>query len=80
VCLHSTLGNLSPIAFEHQSASKGFNSAIQIIKANARGYRNFTNYRARIFFIAVSWIWVGLEEKFTVELTKNLIFFPGYSW
>ncbi|MBC7620701.1 MAG: ISL3 family transposase [Candidatus Saccharibacteria bacterium] len=29
---------------------EGFNSAIQLIKANARGFRNFTNYRARILF------------------------------
>jgi len=27
-----------------------FNSAIQLIKANARGFRNFVNYRARILF------------------------------
>ncbi|MBC7620834.1 MAG: transposase, partial [Candidatus Saccharibacteria bacterium] len=30
--------------------AEGFNSAIQLIKANARGFRNFTNYRARILF------------------------------
>lgn len=29
---------------------KGFNSAIQLIKANARGFRNFVNYWARILF------------------------------
>jgi hypothetical protein len=27
-----------------------FNSAIQLIKANARGFRNFANYRARVLF------------------------------
>ncbi|MFA5187726.1 MAG: ISL3 family transposase [Patescibacteria group bacterium] len=32
------------------SCAEGFNSAIQLIKANARGFRNFTNYRARILF------------------------------
>jgi len=29
---------------------KGFNSKIQTIKANARGYRNFSNYRIAISF------------------------------
>jgi transposase len=30
--------------------AEGFNSAIQLIKANARGFRNVRNYRARILF------------------------------
>lgn len=29
---------------------EGFNSKIQTIKANARGYRNFANYRIAILF------------------------------
>jgi transposase len=32
------------------ACAEGFNSAIQLIKANARGFRNFNNYRARILF------------------------------
>jgi len=32
------------------ASAEGFNSAIQLIKANARGFRNFINYRARILF------------------------------
>jgi transposase len=32
------------------ACAEGFNSAIQLIKANARGFRNFINYRARILF------------------------------
>lgn len=32
------------------AGAAGFNSAIQLIKANARGFRNFANYRARILF------------------------------
>ena len=32
------------------ACAEGFNSAIQFIKANARGFRNFSNYRARILF------------------------------
>ena len=32
------------------ASAEGFNSAIQLIKANARGFRNFSNYRARILF------------------------------
>ena len=32
------------------ACAEGFNSAIQLIKANARGFRNLTNYRARILF------------------------------
>jgi transposase len=32
------------------ACAEGFNSAIQLIKAHARGFRNFTNYRARILF------------------------------
>jgi transposase len=32
------------------ACAEGFNSAIQLIKANARSFRNFTNYRARILF------------------------------
>jgi transposase len=34
----------------NNASAEGFNSAIQLIKANARGFRNFTNYRARILF------------------------------
>lgn len=30
--------------------SEGFNSVIQTLKANARGFRNFANYRTRILF------------------------------
>lgn len=30
------------------ACAEGFNSVIQLIKANARGFRSFTNYRARI--------------------------------
>ena len=30
------------------ACAEGFNSAIKLIKANAHGLRNFTNYRARI--------------------------------
>lgn len=32
------------------SMSEGFNSRIQAIKSNARGFRGFTNYRIRILF------------------------------
>lgn len=32
------------------SCAEGFNSAIQLIKANARSLTNFTNYRTRILF------------------------------
>lgn len=32
------------------ACAEGFNSATQIIKTNARGFRNFANYRARILF------------------------------
>ena len=32
------------------AAAEGFNSTIQLIKANARGFKNFSNYRARILF------------------------------
>lgn len=32
------------------ACAEGFNNAIQLIKANARGFRNFANYRARILF------------------------------
>jgi transposase len=41
--------NYSPHRINNACA-EGFNSAIQLIKANARGFRNFTNYRARILF------------------------------
>jgi len=34
----------------NNACAEGFNSAIQLIKANARGFRNFNNYRARILF------------------------------
>ena len=30
------------------ASAEGFNSATQLIKANARGFRNFVKYRARI--------------------------------
>lgn len=32
------------------AAAEGFNSIIQTIKANARGFRNFANFRTRILF------------------------------
>jgi transposase len=32
------------------AASEGLNSKIQAIKANARGFRNFENYRVSILF------------------------------
>ena len=32
------------------ACAEGFNSAIQLIKANARRFRSFTNYQARILF------------------------------
>jgi transposase len=32
------------------ACAEDFNSAIQLIKPNARGFRNFTNYRPRILF------------------------------
>ena len=32
------------------AASEGLNAKIQIIKANARGFRNFQNYRTAILF------------------------------
>ena len=39
--------------FKHHitnAASEGFNSRIQSLKSNARGFRNFANYRIRILF------------------------------
>jgi transposase len=33
------------------ACAEGFNSVIQLLKANARGFRNFENYRARILFM-----------------------------
>ena len=39
--------------FRHRisnATSEGFNSRIQAIKSNARGFRNFENYRTRILF------------------------------
>lgn len=39
--------------FKHHitnAMSEGFNSRIQTLKANARGFRNFDNYRTRILF------------------------------
>ena len=32
------------------AVSEGFNSKIQSLKADARGFRNFLNYRIRILF------------------------------
>jgi len=32
------------------AATEGFNAVIQSIKANARGFRNFENYRVAILF------------------------------
>ena len=39
--------NFSQYRISNGSA-EGFNSAIQPIKAKARGFRNFANYRARV--------------------------------
>ena len=46
------LGNILTY-FKHyitNALSEGFNSRIQSIKSNARGFRNFDNYRTRILF------------------------------
>ncbi len=32
------------------AVAEGFNSKIQAIKADARGFRNFLNYRTRVLF------------------------------
>ena len=32
------------------AAAEGFNSIIQTLKANARGFRSFANFRTRILF------------------------------
>jgi transposase len=39
--------------FKHHvtnALSEGYNSIIQTLKSNARGFRNFDNYRTRILF------------------------------
>jgi len=56
-------------ACSSNACAEGFNSAIQLIKANARGLRNFTNYRARILFHCGK---PNLEmaQKFTVNSMK----------
>ena len=48
-CHESGLLNYSRHKISNASA-EGFNSAIQLIKANARGFRNFSHYSARILF------------------------------
>jgi transposase len=50
--LHQHLTNLLTY-FMHpitNAVSEGFNSRIQAIKADARGFRRFLNYRSRILF------------------------------
>ena len=50
--LHSRLDNILTW-FKHpisNGPSEGFNSRIQSIKSNARGFRNFNNYKTRILF------------------------------
>ena len=44
------------------STSEGFNSLIQTLKANARGFRNFQNYRTRILFFCGK---LQLKPEFT---------------
>jgi len=46
-------GLLSYITFHISNGiTEGINTIIQNIKANARGFRNFKNYRTRILFYA----------------------------
>ncbi len=50
--IKNRLGNILTY-FKHyitNAISEGFNSRIQAIKSNARGFRNFDNYRTRILF------------------------------
>ena len=47
--------------------SEGINSKIQAIKANARGFRNFKNYRIRILFFC------GKLSLTPQKSAKNLI-------
>lgn len=37
------------------AAAEGLNSKIQTVKANARGFRSFKNFRTSIYFTAASW-------------------------
>ena len=55
------------------ACAKGFNSAIQFIEANARGFRNFTRYRARILFRCGK---LGIDYEHSVCLIRlKRIFF-----
>ena len=56
------------------ACAEGFNSAIQLIKANAHGFRSFSNYRARILFHCGKLEMGRGEEEITVKSTKNLFF------
>ena len=49
------------------ACAEGFNSAIQLIKANARGFRNFVNYRARILI----WMPPGDQAIFALCVKKS---------
>lgn len=55
------------------ACAEGFNSAIQLIKANARGFRNFQLPCPHS--VPGGWRWGWDEEKITVNSTKNP-FFP----
>lgn len=50
--IHQRLENVLTYFKHHitNATSEGFNSLIQTLKANARGFRNFDNYRTRILF------------------------------
>jgi transposase len=55
--LKAHFGNLL-IYFKHRitnALAEGLNSKVQAIKADARGYRRFGNYRTRILFFAANW-------------------------
>ena len=38
------------VVFAGNAVTEGLNSKIQALKANARGFRSFANYRTRILF------------------------------
>jgi transposase len=47
---HRICLRLSPLRSGCNAVSEGLNSTIQKLKANARGFRNFANFRTRILF------------------------------
>lgn len=55
------------------AADEGFNSTIQTIKASARGFRSFENFRVRILFFCASSTFIQSMDHTEIHEEPSMI-------